>query len=102
MGLFDTVRGRKNNIVVAPDALAADDHERKEGSPEAPEYPNEKKERPSLEARGEHEVEVHPDEVTSDAETGVQKAEAAALVWSKKSLILIYAWCVLTPSNYEE
>lgn len=94
MGILDTVRGRNNSV--APDALAAEDHERKEGSPEAPPaYSNEKSERTSLEARGEHEVEQHPDEVTQNAETGVQKAEAAALVWSKKSLIAIYAWYVL-------
>lgn len=94
MGVLDMVRGRNHSV--APDALAAEDHERKESSPETPEYPNEKHERSSLEARGEHEVELHPDEVTQGAETGVKKAEAAALVWSKKSLIAIYAWYVFS------
>lgn len=32
------------------------------------------------------------DQVTQDAQLGVKKAEAAALVWSKKTLYLTYAW----------
>ncbi|KAF7591348.1 hypothetical protein BBP40_001672 [Aspergillus hancockii] len=46
----------------------------------------------SLEARNEKEVQQHPDAVTQDAYMGQQKAEAAALVWSKKAVILTYAW----------
>jgi len=37
----------------------------------------------SLEARNEKEVELHPDNVTNDAQMGQQKAEAVALVWPK-------------------
>ncbi|KAJ6084665.1 MFS general substrate transporter [Penicillium sp. IBT 16267x] len=37
-------------------------------------------------------VESNPDEVTKEAQLGVQKAEAAALVWSKKAVYMIYAW----------
>lgn len=46
----------------------------------------------SLEARAEKEANEHPDRVTSWEETGVQKAEAAALVWSKKAVYATYAW----------
>lgn len=52
----------------------------------------------SLEARNEREIEEHPDQVTADAHIGVQKAEAAALVWGKPALIFIYAWYRLVPS----
>jgi formate-dependent nitrite reductase cytochrome c552 subunit len=52
----------------------------------------------SLEARNELEVEQHPDQVTADAHIGVQKAEAAALVWGKPALIFIYAWYLFISS----
>lgn len=51
-------------------------------------------ERNSLEARNEKDVMQHPDEVTSNAQLGVKKAEAAALVWSKKAVYATYAWWV--------
>lgn len=53
---------------------------------------NEDSDRLSLEARNEKEIMKHPDEVTSHAHLGVQKAEAVALVWSKKSVYATYAW----------
>jgi 5'-3' exonuclease len=34
----------------------------------------------------------HPNEITTDAQHGVQKAEGVALVWSKKTVYCIYAW----------
>lgn len=47
----------------------------------------------SLEARNEKDVQQHPDQITPDAQDGVQKAEAAALVWGGKGTALaIYAW----------
>lgn len=46
----------------------------------------------SLEARNEREIEQHPDQVTSDAQLGIQKAEAVALVWPKKATYVTYAW----------
>jgi hypothetical protein len=46
----------------------------------------------SLEAQNEKEVQLHPDEITHNADLGIQKAEAAALVWSKKAVYLTYAW----------
>ncbi|KFG78297.1 siderochrome-iron transporter [Metarhizium anisopliae] len=46
----------------------------------------------SLEEKNEREVQQHPQEVTASAELGVQKAEAAALVWTKKTVYCTYAW----------
>jgi hypothetical protein len=46
----------------------------------------------SLFARNEKEVEQNPDKVTQDAHIGVQKAEAAAMVWSKKVVYATYGW----------
>ncbi|KKK14577.1 hypothetical protein P175DRAFT_0467839 [Aspergillus ochraceoroseus IBT 24754] len=46
----------------------------------------------SLFARNEKEVQEHPDQVTADAHVGVQKAEASAMVWSKKAVYATYAW----------
>lgn len=46
----------------------------------------------SLEARNEKEIHDNPDNVTANAALGVKKAEAAALVWSKKAVYLTYAW----------
>jgi hypothetical protein len=46
----------------------------------------------SLEARNEKEVLENPDQVTSYAEAGVQKAEATALVWSQKAVYATYGW----------
>lgn len=59
---------------------------------EADKYDGDSTDTQSLEARNEKEVQQHPDQVTADAHLGVQKAEAAALVWSKPVLVLIYAW----------
>jgi len=46
----------------------------------------------SLEARNEKEVRDHPTEVTGGAQEGVQKIEAAALVWNQPTVWAIYAW----------
>lgn len=48
----------------------------------------------SLEAQNEKELDLHPDQVTQNADTGVQKAEAAALVWPKWAVYATYAWYV--------
>jgi len=48
----------------------------------------------SLEARNEKEVQLHPDSITTNALPGQQKAEAAALVWSKTAVYCTYAWYV--------
>lgn len=46
----------------------------------------------SLEARNEKDVLAHPDEVTADAQLGVKKAEAAAIVWPAWALYCVYGW----------
>jgi hypothetical protein len=46
----------------------------------------------SLEEKSEKEAIEHPNEITQDAQLGVQKAEATALVWSKTALYATYAW----------
>lgn len=46
----------------------------------------------SLEERNEKEIQLHPDQITSNAQDGVQKAEAAALVWPKSVVYATYAW----------
>lgn len=46
----------------------------------------------SLEAREEQEIKAHPDQITANAALGVQKAEAAALVWPKWAVYATYAW----------
>ncbi|OQO06515.1 hypothetical protein B0A48_08298 [Cryoendolithus antarcticus] len=46
----------------------------------------------SLGARNEKEVREHPNTITVDALPGQQKAEAAALVWSKRAVYCTYAW----------
>ena len=46
----------------------------------------------SLERQDEKEVLEHPNEINANAHLGLQKAEAAALVYTKKAVIGIYAW----------
>lgn len=55
----------------------------------------------SLEARAEKEANEHPDRVTSWEDVGVQKAEAAALVWSKKAVLSTYAWYASASQVFE-
>lgn len=66
------------------------------GSPEVKndiEQPSESdSSRISLEQLDEKEVNAHPDQVTEGATLGVQKAEAAALVWPKWAVYCTYAW----------
>ncbi|KUI54001.1 Siderophore iron transporter mirB [Cytospora mali] len=46
----------------------------------------------SLERLNEKEIQAHPDQITTNAALGVQKAEAAALVWPKWAVYCTYAW----------
>lgn len=46
----------------------------------------------SLEAINEKEVRTNPNQVTANAAPGVQKAEAAALVWPKWAVYCTYGW----------
>lgn len=46
----------------------------------------------SLEERYEQQLLEDPDSVSRDAQPGIQKAEAAALVWTRTALYATYAW----------
>lgn len=48
----------------------------------------------SLEERHERQLLEDPNGVTHGAQPGIQKAEAAALVWTRKALYATYAWSV--------
>ncbi|CAK7565142.1 MAG: hypothetical protein SEPTF4163_003051 [Sporothrix epigloea] len=50
----------------------------------------------SLDELNEREIAENPTSTTQDAQAGVQKAEAAALVWSKSALYGIFAWIWIT------
>ncbi|KAH8432660.1 putative siderochrome-iron transporter [Aspergillus melleus] len=91
MGVLELVRGRDNTAMVS-DLAGTEDHRPKNSSPENPETSGSESDRKSLEARNEKEIELHPDQVTEGAQLGIQRAEAAALVWSKKALVATYAW----------
>lgn len=91
MGVLEMVRGRDNTAGVS-DLVGTEDHRPKETSPENPDISGSDSDRKSLEARNEKEIEAHPGEITEGAQLGIQRAEAAALVWSKKALFITYAW----------
>lgn len=91
MGVLDLVRGRREPTVVRDvhgpglDTLEKDDVDvGVQSGSDADTL--------SLEARNEKEVRDHPDDVTSSAQEGVQKIEAAALIWGQKTVYAIYAW----------
>lgn len=96
MGVLDLVRGRNDSQHVQNIAIGnpdPNDSEPKGATDAPPAYDSsDNAERTSLEARNEKEIEEHPDEVTENAHLGVKKAEAAALVWSKKAVYATYAW----------
>ena len=92
MGVLDMVRGRDNTAAVS-DLAGTEDHRPKNSSPEENlDTSGSDSDRKSLEARNEKEIELHPGQITEGAQLGIQRAEAAALVWSKKALIITYAW----------
>lgn len=84
-----------NRSKVIPRVPAGAEANAPEGTPKGPEISagtDTDSSRLSLEARNEKEIQQHPNQVTADAHLGVQKAEAAALVWSKKAVWATYAW----------
>ena len=88
MGIFDRFTGRK-----AGETETVAGTENSHGKTEvATNYVSGSDSDLDLVDRNEKEILEHPDEVTVDAQPGVQKAEAVALVWSKTSLYIIYAW----------
>lgn len=84
MGLSDSIRRRDENSRIVKVFGSST-----EESDEVSEVPAQTS---SLEWQDEKEIQQRPDEVNANASVGLQKAEAAAFVYSKKSLIGIYAW----------
>ncbi|CAK7228853.1 Siderochrome iron transporter 2 [Sporothrix bragantina] len=113
MSVFHNIRGRNkavDQLVVAPNAeelaenqatttgadtgngVLAGDNEKGPSPPHAGYHSGDDSSQLSLEERNELEVKRHGNEVTAKAALGVQKAEAAALVWSKPQLLATYGW----------
>ncbi|CAK7272398.1 Siderochrome iron transporter 2 [Sporothrix epigloea] len=116
MSVFQNIRGRNkgiNHLVVAPTAETATEPEAtttgaetgangvltgdsEKGTAAAPTLEkddlSDSSSRLSLEARNEIEVQKNGNKITDDAQLGVKKAEAAALVWSRKQVLFTYAW----------
>jgi MFS family permease len=84
------------NIVASTeqeDSPTADTNkERDAEQPSVPDPEANSSSRASLEEVNEKEIQANPDHVTSGAALGVQKAEAAALVWPKWALYATYGW----------
>ncbi|KAJ5826035.1 hypothetical protein N7474_003173 [Penicillium riverlandense] len=97
MGVLDTVRGRDGRDNAAQ--TETDVYE-KQGTTAASgvkdgdqQYAlNADPETRSLEAREDKEVSAHPGSITEGTYAGLQKAEAVALVWSRKAVFGTYAW----------
>ncbi|KAK1061215.1 Siderochrome iron transporter 2 [Friedmanniomyces endolithicus] len=88
MGFIPTIRLRKNAGVASQvGGFDSDQHE-----PPLQDSSASDSDTLSLEARNEKEVQLHPNEITRHADLGVKKAEAAALVWGKKTVWATYAW----------
>ncbi|CAK7266885.1 Siderochrome iron transporter 2 [Sporothrix epigloea] len=116
MSIFQNIRGRNKAVdrhIIAPttedavDAQAtttgadtgangvlAGDSEKALGNSPAPEKDDlsDSSSRLSLEARNELDVQKNGNKITADAQLGVKKAEAAALVWTRKQVLWTYAW----------
>lgn len=89
MGLFDRKIGRRDHSAAAEAAFVRGGDEKQ---PEVSDQPESDADTSSLAVLNEKEVQTNPNNVTANAQLGVQKAEAAALVWSKQALYLTYAW----------
>ena len=87
MAVLDSIRRRdENNHIMKVFRSSAEENDQVHGINEAPPETN------SLEWRDEKETQQRLDEVNVNASIGLQKAEAAAFIYSKKALIGIYAW----------
>ncbi|KAJ5915846.1 hypothetical protein N7454_010987 [Penicillium verhagenii] len=94
MGAIDIIRGRDENgrtskSFVPPPVYEDDSGAQEETGKEISAVPAGEE---SLEWHDEKEVQSHPDQINSNADIGLQKAEAAALVYTKKVVLGIYGW----------
>ncbi|KAJ5135607.1 Major facilitator superfamily domain general substrate transporter [Penicillium bovifimosum] len=87
MGVMNLTRGRKDNVVVE-DLRPTGENEKSHLNVEQ----NRVDDGLTNLDLAEKEIQEHPDEVTSNTADGVRKAEAVALVWSKKAVYATYAW----------
>lgn len=113
MSVFQNIRGRNRAVdsqVIAPTAgefaapevtttgadvgVLGSDNLNEKGivEPTQEAYSSGDDSRMSLEARDEVEIKKHGNVITDHAALGVKKAEAAALVWSRKAVLLTYGW----------
>jgi hypothetical protein len=97
-GVLDLIRGRNDTHAAQAVVPAAEEPHTQQTGKEEVNYSQDPtssdSDTLSLEARNEKEVQAHPDQITSYADLGVKKAEAAALVWSRKAVYATYAWSV--------
>lgn len=92
MGVVDIFKGRKD-ARVTDDALATGEQQpSSKDVHETSAHASSDSDNLSVEAQNEKEVIEHPDSITGDAQQGIQKAEAAALVWPKRVVYGIYGW----------
>jgi hypothetical protein len=96
MGVLDNIRGRDTSqLNAAVQRSEPDDAPVDEKSPgQAQDITASDSDTLSLEARNEKEIQLHPDQITANADIGVQKAEAVTLIWGKKTVYAVYAWWV--------
>ena len=87
MGVFDLIRGRKDQVVVE-DLRPTQGNEKPDINVEQ----NTVDDHLNNLGRAEKEIQEHPDQVSANAADGVRKAEAVALVWSKTAVFATYAW----------
>ncbi|KAL1846833.1 Siderochrome iron transporter 2 [Paecilomyces lecythidis] len=91
MGVFDLVKGRHDHHLAAAVSESEAPQQSKDDA-HVHDHSASDSETLSLEEREAREIEKHPDQITKNAQLGVQKAEAAALVWPKKVVYGAYAW----------
>ncbi|KAJ5156379.1 siderochrome-iron transporter [Penicillium capsulatum] len=93
MGALDTIRGRfdhgRGSQPFVPPEFDAQHASKENPSTTPAEVPSDSS---SLEMADEKEIQNNPNQINEQAQAGVQKAEAAALVYTKKVIIGIILW----------
>ncbi|KAF4339836.1 siderochrome-iron transporter [Fusarium beomiforme] len=92
MGFLEKIRGQKHAAVPSPnhaDETIEDTNRPAKGGALSSGTSDDSLD---LVDRNEQEVLANGTHVTADAQIGIQKAEAVALVWSKKTVYITYAW----------
>ena len=94
MGVLDAVRGRNRGRMAnlaTSDPNPADATNKETHGPNH-DFTTDTDSTLSLEERNEKEVIENGDRITADAQLGVKKAEAAALVWPRWAVFATYGW----------